>query len=173
VAGGIRALAPLRAAIINVHASGGAAMMRAAIEAARQCEPAPRVIAVTILTSLDDEDLEQVGYADARAGAASNTQAHAVGLAGLAQRSGLDGVVCSARDLDAIRAHCGPDFLTVVPGIRPAQAGIGDQKRVATPGRAVQQGADILVVGRPITQAEDPVAAAQSILAECRAAAAA
>jgi orotidine-5'-phosphate decarboxylase len=166
VAGGIRAIAPLGAAIVNVHASGGEAMMRAAREAAQEASPAPKVIAVTILTSLDADDLTRIGFREIEDG--SMSEAHVVSLAGLARTAGLDGVVCSSHDLGAIRSACGSDFLTVVPGIRPAESGVGDQKRIATPARAVAAGADILLVGRPITRADDPVAAADAIWAECR-----
>ena len=162
VAGAVRAVAPLRPAILNVHAAGGAAMMRAAREAAESAAgdgPRMRLIAVTVLTSLDDADLDAVG------------QCHPAGdqvrrLAALAQASGLDGVVCAATEVAALRAECGRDFLLVVPGIRPAGAGLGDQKRVMTPEQAMAAGATHLVIGRPITEAADPAAAAREIAAE-------
>lgn len=160
VAGGLSALADLKPAIVNVHAGGGAAMMQAAATAMAGSET--RVIAVTILTSIDTDDLKQIGFRD---GAANE---HALNLARLTRDSGLAGVVCSTHDLSAIRAEIGTDFLTVVPGIRPSGAEVQDQKRIATPSWAVKTGADILVIGRPITRADDPVAAADAIAAECR-----
>ncbi len=137
-------------------------MMRAASEAARKAKHPPLVIAVTVLTSLDDQDLEAVGQR-------SPALEQAVRLAVLAKESGLGGVVCSPHEVAAIRARCGAGFKLVVPGIRPASAALGDQKRVMTPAQAMAAGADHLVIGRPITQAQDPVAAAQAIAAELRA----
>jgi orotidine-5'-phosphate decarboxylase len=143
--------------IVNVHAGGGAAMMQAAAAAVNgRC----KVIAVTVLTSLGEDDLASVGFDSAIPGGALAER-----LARLAQSCGLDGVVCSPVDLAAIRAACGPDFLTVVPGLRPPGGATGDQKRVATPAQAFAAGADILVVGRPITAAPDPAVAARKILA--------
>ncbi|GHD40553.1 orotidine 5'-phosphate decarboxylase [Thalassobaculum fulvum] len=162
VAGAVRsAVAACRPLILNVHAAGGGAMMRAAVEANRETAESvgiarPKLIAVTVLTSLDDGDLEAVGQ---RGPAAEQV----VRLARLAQDSGCDGVVCSPLEIAAIRAACGPDFLLVVPGIRPAGSGDDDQKRVMTPGRAVAAGADYLVIGRPITRADDPAGAARVI----------
>jgi orotidine-5'-phosphate decarboxylase len=164
VAGAIRASIHLRPKIVNVHASGGPAMLQAAAEAAREAaEDAeverPLVIAVTVLTSLDDADLEAVGQ---RGPAAEQV----VRLARLAQDCGLDGVVCSPREIAPLRAACGPNFKLVVPGIRPAWAAAGDQKRITTPADAVTAGADFLVIGRPITGADDPAAAARRIAGE-------
>ena len=159
VAGAMKALAPLGAAIVNVHASGGAAMMRAAVDAARKAERRAKLIAVTVLTSLEDRDLPDVGLS-------GTALAQAVRLAILAKASGLDGVVCSPHEIAAVRAACGPGFLIVTPGVRPAGGDLGDQKRVMTPLEAVQAGADILVIGRPITAAPDPVEAARRIAAE-------
>ena len=153
VAGAVRALTPLSPAILNVHASGGRAMMEAAAEAA---EGRMRIIAVTVLTSLDDADLA----AQAISGGARE---HALRLAASARHAGIDGVVCSAHEAGAIKRECGADFLTVVPGIRPAGSAGDDQKRVLTPAAARAGGADILVIGRPITAAADPAAAAQDI----------
>jgi orotidine-5'-phosphate decarboxylase len=117
------------------------------------------VLAVTILTSLERLDLEEVGI--------SGTPEEAViRLARLAESAGLDGVVASPREISAVRRACGPGFLIVTPGIRPASAAVNDQARIATPASAVQAGADYLVVGRPITSAADPVAAADAIVAE-------
>ena len=156
------------AAIVNCHASGGPDMLRAfgdegRAAAAKAGRSAPRLIAVTILTSLDAAALAMIGVA-------GSPREAAVRLAALAQESGLDGVVCSPEEISAIRAACGKDFLLVVPGVRPAGAALGDQKRVATPADAIRAGADILVVGRPITGAVDPAAAARGIVAEISAA---
>jgi len=150
--------------MMNVHASGGRAMLRAAREAVDTTALAtsrrtPLLIGVTVLTSLTDDDLREVGHASTVMGEVSV-------LAQLARACGLDGVVCSATDLTEIRRACGPDFLTVVPGIRPAGAGMQDQKRVATPAAAIEAGADILVIGRPITAAKDPVGALERIVQE-------
>ena len=164
VAGAVRAVMPLEPMILNVHAAGGPAMMRAAREAmaeetARLEINRPELIAVTVLTSMDDDDLDAVG----QQGPAAD---QVVRLARLAQDCGLDGVVCSPREIVAIRGICGPDFTLVVPGIRPAGAAMGDQKRVMTPREAIDAGADWLVIGRPITGAPDPAAAAREILRE-------
>lgn len=139
--------------IVNVHATGGPAMLG---EAARAVNGRAKLIAVTVLTSLSDGDLAAAGF-----GPSADLP---VSLARLAQRQGLDGVVCSPRDVAAVRAACGPDFLTVVPGIRPAGTEPSDQKRVSTPAEALAAGADILVVGRPVTGAADPAAAARAVL---------
>lgn len=162
VAEGMRSLMRLSPspAIINLHASGGMAMMQAAAEAVGG---RAKLIAVTLLTSLSNEDIWAAGF-----NAKLDTGAHAAGLAKLARAAGLDGVVCSTRDLAGIRAATGPEFLTVVPGIRPAEGASHDQKRVATPKAAIAAGADILVIGRAITGAADSVAAAQEILHELR-----
>ena len=164
VASALRALAPQAPAIVNVHASGGPAMLRAAAEAVEraaeeQGRPRPWLIAVTVLTSLDDADLAVVGQSGPVAD-------QVVRLARLAQDCGLDGVVCSPREITALRAACGADFKLVVPGIRPAWAAAGDQKRIMTPAEAVAAGADRLVIGRPITAAPDPAEAARRIAAE-------
>ncbi len=146
-----------RPAIVNVHATGGLDMMRAAADVVAGQS---KLIAVTVLTSLSDDDIWAAGFETAK-----DTQAHARALAELAKRAGLDGVVCSPHDLTGIRHDLGRDFLTVVPGIRPADAAAQDQKRVATPAAAIEAGADILVIGRAITGAHDPARAAQDILA--------
>ncbi|MDL2716155.1 MAG: orotidine-5'-phosphate decarboxylase [Acidobacteriota bacterium] len=156
------------ATIVNCHAAGGAEMMKAFGEdgraaAAKAGLPAPRLIAVTILTSLDAAAVHAVGLT-------GSPREAALRLAVLAQSAGLDGVVCSAEEITAIRAACGRDFLLVVPGVRPTGAASGDQKRVATPGEAIRAGADVLVVGRPITGAPDPAVAARAIVAEIAAA---
>ncbi|HWA30458.1 MAG TPA: orotidine-5'-phosphate decarboxylase [Rhizomicrobium sp.] len=159
VAGASKALAHLGASIFNVHASGGEAMMRAAKEAAASVNPKMKIIAVTVLTSLEDNDLDAVGQK-------KPARDQVLRLAELAKKSGLDGVVCSAHEIAPIRKALGPDFLLVVPGIRPAGADLADQKRVMTPAEAMRAGADILVVGRPITGAKSPGDAAKAIAEE-------
>jgi len=164
VAGAVRAAVKLRPMMLTIHAGGGAAMMGAARDAAAQEAERlgierPSVVAVTVLTSMDDRDLDEVG----QKGPAAE---QVLRLANLARESGLDGVVCSPREIRAVRDACGPDFLLVVPGIRPSGAAAGDQKRTMTPREAVDAGADWLVIGRPITGASDPAAAARAILQE-------
>ncbi len=156
VLGASRAIASLGVAMFNIHASGGLAMMHAARDAAAESESRPKVLGVTVLTSLEDGDLEMVGQM-------WPATDQVVKLATLAKVAGLDGVVCSAHEIAQVRAACGPDFLLVIPGIRPAGADIADQRRVVTPREAVKAGADILVIGRPITGAKDPAAAAHAI----------
>src|SRR5258706_2983727 len=159
VAGAMKSLAPLGAAIVNVHASGGAAMMRAAAEAARGVPKPSKIIAVTVLTSLAAEDLAAMGIS-------GTPLEQVVRLAKLTKDSGLDGVVCSPHEIAAVRAACGADFLIVTPGVRPSTSASDDQKRVMTPKRALELGADVLVIGRPITGAPDPACAAKKIAAE-------
>jgi len=159
VAGAAREIAKLGVSLLNVHASGGGTMMRAAKEAAASIDPNVRVIAVTVLTSTVDEDLPAVGQGDSVA-------LQVARLARLAKDCGLDGVVCSPREIEVVRRACGKDFLVVTPGVRPAGAALADQRRVMTPVEAVQLGADILVIGRPITAADDPAAAAAAIAEE-------
>jgi len=151
VAGACRAAAKLGVWMLNVHASGGVAMMRAAREAVAGGARAPLVVAVTVLTSLDDESLAQVGFR-------GNAEETVLGLARLAQASGLDGVVCSAREATALRAALGPAFALVTPGIRLPGGDAGDQVRTVTPLQAAKLGADYLVIGRPITASADPAA---------------
>ncbi|WP_431862432.1 orotidine-5'-phosphate decarboxylase [Azospirillum sp.] len=160
VAGGVRAALPLKPAFMTIHASGGPAMMRAAVEAAAQAgAQRPKILGVTVLTSMDDGDLESVGQR-------TPVAEQVVRLATVAKQSGLDGVICSPNEVAAIRAACGPDFVLMVPGIRPAWAAKGDQKRVMTPAEALAAGADHLVIGRPITGEADPAAAAKRIVQE-------
>jgi orotidine-5'-phosphate decarboxylase len=162
VAGAVRAVAPLEPLLLTLHAAGGAAMMRAAADAARAAATGRRrmkLLAITVLTSLDEADLASVGQHGPLADQARR-------LALLAQDSSLDGVVCSPHEVALLRAACGRDFLLVVPGIRPAGAAQGDQKRVMTPREAVAAGADYIVIGRPIIAAPDPAAAARAIVAE-------
>jgi orotidine-5'-phosphate decarboxylase len=156
VAGAVRATAGLGVAIVNVHAAGGPAMLKAARDAARAVNPRPKVIAVTVLTSLGDDDLVAVGQVPP-------ARDQVVRLAALARDCGLDGVVCSAHEIAPLRAALGQDFLLVVPGIRPAGSEVGDQRRVMGPKEARDAGASILVIGRPITAAPDPGAAARAI----------
>ncbi len=164
VAGAVRTLVRQGVNFLNVHAQGGPAMMRAAVEAARetaaQCNvPVPRLIAVTLLTSLTEQDLQNHLLVNS-----VELAEYVQHLAIQTQACGMDGVVCSAREAALIRKVCGPDFLLVTPGIRPAASDVQDQHRVITPQEAMRQGADYLVVGRPITNAADPRAAAENIL---------
>lgn len=162
VAGASRAAARMGVWMFNVHCLGGAAMMmaakEAAVEAARQAgTKSPLVIGVTVLTSIDKRVLNEEMRVP---GSVADEVVH---LARLAKDSGLDGVVASPHEIEAIRAACGPEFLIVTPGVRPVGADIGDQKRVMTPNEAIAKGADYLVIGRPITKADDPQAAAREI----------
>jgi orotidine-5'-phosphate decarboxylase len=159
VAGAVRSAAALAPSLLTLHAAGGLAMLQAARAAAADAPRPPRLIAVTVLTSLDESDLAATGQ---RGPALEQARR----LAGLAQRAGLAGVVCSPHEIAPLRADCGPEFLLVVPGIRPAGAAAGDQKRVMSPAEAAAAGASALVVGRPITAAPDPAAAAAAIRAE-------
>jgi orotidine-5'-phosphate decarboxylase len=161
VAGAIRASLALNPFIVNVHAGGGRRMMWAAAEAANHApaKSRPNVIGVTVLTSLAREDLAEVGVDE-------DPLEQVLRLGRLAKSSGLDGVVCSAKEVVALRGSVGRDFLLVVPGIRPTWASSDDQRRVVTPKDAVDLGADYLVIGRPITAHKDPLEAARLIAAE-------
>jgi orotidine-5'-phosphate decarboxylase len=164
VAAAIAAAARLGVDLVDVHAAGGGAMLRAAQDAAERSavstgRPGPTAVAVTVLTNADPAMLDEVGMKGTPAEAALH-------LARLARGAGLGGVVASARDAAAIRAACGPGCLIVCPGIRPAGAGADDQRRVETPAAAIAAGADMLVVGRPITRASDPRRAAEEVLRE-------
>ena len=154
VAKAIRALAPLEPAILTVHAAGGLAMLENAKAAA---SPRTRVVAVTVLTSLDDKDL-------AAAGVKGSPSEQVARLAALAQSAGLDGIVCSGEEVGAAR-KAWPNGYFVVPGVRLNDSGVADQKRVVTPRAAIDAGASILVIGRPITEADDPSAAVRTIAA--------
>jgi len=160
VAGAIKASLSLSPYMVNVHASGGETMMRAATQSAEAAgEGRPLVLGVTVLTSMDESDLQGIGVE-------SSVPDQVMRLASLAQFSGLDGVVCSAREVEDLREHLGKEFKLVVPGIRPQWASSDDQKRIVTPAAAIAIGADYLVIGRPITGASDPVEAANKIAAE-------
>lgn len=150
--------------LMTLHTSGGYDMMRAAREAVAGKKNRPALLGVTILTSLDAPSLRRVGMSGTPA-------ARAIALARLAKKAGLDGVVASAHEARAIRRACGPKFLIVVPGVRPASSDANDQSRVATPAAAIRAGADYLVVGRPITGASNPREAALAIAAEIASAA--
>ena len=155
VAGAIRAVTKdFAPAYLNVHAAGGKTMMKAAKET---CPPKTKLLAVTILTSLDETAITEVGYKE-------NVRDRVVQMAKLTQEAGLDGVVCSSHEIEAIREACGKDFILMVPGIRPAGSAQGDQKRIMTPKEAIDKGATHLVIGRPISQADDPAEAAKNIL---------
>jgi len=165
VAGAVTAATRLGVWMVNVHASGGGAMMRAARsaadeEAARRSRPAPLLIAVTMLTSLDQEALSEVGFTTSVAGQVER-------LAALTESAGLDGVVASPQEIAIIRRRCGPDFAIVTPGIRGAGDTKGDQSRTLSAADALAAGASYLVVGRPIIAAADPRAAAERIADEC------
>ena len=155
VAKAIQALRPLAPSILTVHAAGGRAMMEDAKAAA---PTGTRVVAVTVLTSLDDDALAAVGLA-------GPAEQAVVRLARLAVDAGAGGIVCSPREVAAVRAAVGPEPLLVVPGVRPAGSARGDQARVATPAEAVRAGADVLVLGRPLRDAPDPAAAARAVAA--------
>lgn len=164
VSKGVAAAAELpNVRLVTMHAAGGLAMMKAAAEAVAGLASRPALLGVTILTSLDTAAIRQVGLA-------GTVASRAVALARLAKKAGLDGVVSSAHEVRAIRRACGDDFLILVPSVRPAGSAANDQARVATPGEATSAGANFLVVGRPITAATNPRAAAQAILKEVAAA---
>jgi orotidine-5'-phosphate decarboxylase len=163
VAKAIAATAGLNTFMMTVHTSGGQHMMRAAIEASDRVaqitgKERPLVIGVTLLTSLDQNDISIIGFN-------ATVQEQVLRLADLAQSAGLDGVVCSPFEIQAIRKACGNDLTLVVPGIRPVGADAGDQKRVLTPKEALKRGADYLVIGRPITDAANRAEAAKAIAA--------
>lgn len=156
VAAACDAAADLGVWMMNLHASGGRRMMEAARERLEKRSERPRLIAVTILTSLGDEELEEIGF---RGSAEENVQR----LAKLASAAGLDGVVCSPLEAATLRRALGDDFLLVTPGVRPAAAALDDQRRVMTPADAMAAGSSYLVIGRPVTAAEDPLAALEAI----------
>ena len=160
-----RVMVKRQAFMFTLHAGGGSKMMRAAQqalldEAAQNHLPTPLSLAVTVLTSISQEDFQQ------EMGVDKPIAQHVVALAKMAKASGLAGVVCSPQEIAAIRQACGKDFLIVTPGVRPIWAGADDQQRLTTPAQAIQAGADYLVIGRPITKAADPAAAAEKIALE-------
>jgi len=161
VAGAVRAALALNPFVVNVHAGGGRRMMEAAAAAADDAEPGnrPSIIGVTVLTSMAREDLVDVGIDE-------EPLEHVLRLGRLAKASGLDGVVCSAKEVVALRGSVGRDFMLMVPGIRPVWASADDQRRVVTPRDAIDLGADYLVIGRPITGHKDPTEAARLIAEE-------
>jgi orotidine-5'-phosphate decarboxylase len=157
VAGAARSVGRLRPELLTVHAVGGMAAVRAAVEAA----PDTKIVAVTVLTSLGDDDLERLGVAGPVGDAVRR-------LAALAVEAGARGLVCSPREVAAVRTEVGPDITLITPGVRPAGSEANDQARIATPEEALRAGADLLVIGRPITGAADPGAAAAAIGASLR-----
>jgi orotidine-5'-phosphate decarboxylase len=158
VAGAVRSVAGLGADMLTIHASGGPAMLAAAVEAAAGLPQPPRLLAVTVLTSMDATQLSATGISDSPA-------EQALRLAKVAHAAGIQGLVCSPEEAGQMRREL-PDSVLVTPGIRPAGAAIGDQKRIATPVAALKAGVDFLVIGRPVTQAPDPLASFKGILAE-------
>ena len=158
VAGAVRSATQAGASLLTIHATGGAAMMSAAAEAA-SAPGSPRLLAVTVLTSMDANELAGIGIT-------ASPAEQVLRLEKLAQASGIDGMVCSAEEVATLRKETSPNTLLVIPGIRPTGSAIEDQKRIATPARAIHDGASMLVVGRPITRAQDPAQAAQAILEE-------
>ena len=157
VAGAVGEAAKLGVDMLTVHASGGGKMLRAAVEAAK-ARPGMAVLAVTVLTSMDDDDLEKIGIR-------GHVLDQVMRLAAIALADGCHGLVASAREARQLRSEFGKDFLLVTPGVRPAGAAVGDQARVVTPAEAFAAGASHIVVGRPITGASDPAAAVRGIMA--------
>ncbi|VAW43873.1 Orotidine 5'-phosphate decarboxylase [hydrothermal vent metagenome] len=156
VAKAIKAVAKLGVWMVNVHALGGRKMMEAARHALADCEHKPLLIAVTILTSMEQSDLAEIGLQE-------TPKENVLRLAILAQSSGMDGVVCSAQEVALLRQTLGDDFCLVTPGIRPKGSAHDDQKRIMTPKQAMESGSSYLVIGRPITQSDDPVATLKRI----------
>ncbi len=156
VAGAVRAAADLGVWMVNIHASGGRRMMEAAVDALQPMQHRPLLIAVTVLTSMSDEDLRELGYTQ-------SAQSRVSQLAALAADSGVDGVVCSARETQMLKHERGEDFCLVTPGIRLAGDAAGDQRRVVTPAQALANGSDYLVIGRSITAAAEPMEALERI----------
>jgi len=163
VAAAVKAAAQLGVGMMTVHASGGSKMLKAAVEAAAQSPAAPVILAVTVLTSLSDSDLQELGIA-------GNVQTQVLRLGALARAAGCGGLVASAQEAQELRRELGEDFAIVTPGIRPAGSAAGDQARVVTPKDAIAAGATHLVVGRPILDAPDPARAAEQIVQEIEAA---
>lgn len=154
----VRSAANLGVWMINVHASGGSKMLDASKKALEGFDKPPLLVGVTILTSISEEILTEIGF--------NNLDKQVMRLTKLAQRSGLDGVVCAASDASKVKQTCGESFLTVTPGIRPRDADLNDQRRTSTPKEAIANGSDFLVIGRPITGSEDPTNALENIYKE-------
>ena len=154
----VRSAANLGVWMINVHASGGSKMLDASKKALEGFDKPPLLIGVTILTSISEEILTEIGF--------NNLDKQVMRLTKLAERSGLDGVVCAASDASKVKQTCGESFLTVTPGIRPRDADLNDQSRTSTPKEAIANGSDFLVIGRPITGSEDPTNALENIYKE-------
>ena len=154
----VRSAANLGVWMINVHASGGSKMLDASKKAIEGFDKPPLLVGVTILTSISEEILTEIGF--------NNLDKQVMRLTKLAQRSGLDGVVCAASDASKVKQTCGESFLTVTPGIRPRDADLNDQSRTSTPKEAIANGSDFLVIGRPITGSEDPTNALDNIYKE-------
>lgn len=170
VAGAVGSLVRQGVSFLNVHTQGGPEMMKAAVASAQQAsealnQPRPKIIGVTLLTSLSEKELATFLFAEG-----VSVSEYVQHLALQAKKCGLDGVVCSAQEAAIIREKCGPDFLLITPGIRPAGGAEQDQSRIVQPAQALENGADYLVVGRPITAAADPLTATQNILEEMRSA---
>lgn len=159
VASAVRSAAELGVHMLTVHAAGGSKMLRAAVEAGRGAKPELKILAVTVLTSMDDEGLHGIGVA-------GQTDDQVARLAAMAINAGCQGIVASAHEAARLRRDLGRDFLIVTPGVRPAGADHGDQARVATPAEAITAGATHIVVGRPITEVKDPCEAARAILGQ-------
>ncbi len=159
VAGAVASAAELGVSMLTVHASGGSKMLKAAVAAANTSQSKPMILAVTVLTSLSDADLQEIGVS-------GNVLSQVLRLGALARSAGCAGLVASAHEARELRRELGDGFEIVTPGVRPAGAAVGDQARVLTPAEAIQAGATRLVVGRPITEASNPAGAARQILAE-------
>jgi orotidine-5'-phosphate decarboxylase len=159
VGAAVQEAAQLGASMLTVHTAGGGKMLRAAVDAARAVNPSLLVLGVTVLTSLDDNDLDKIGFR-------GTVRDEVLRLAALALANGCQGIVTSAREASTLRSELGNDFAIVTPGVRPAGTGYGDQVRVVTPAEAIAAGASHIVVGRPITEAADPAAEARAILGQ-------
>ena len=154
----IKSAADLGVWMVNVHASGGSKMLEASYKALEGYPNPPLLIGVTVLTSVSEESLKEVGL--------SRLQEQVIKLARLAKDNGLDGVVCAASDISSIKSKLGEDFITVTPGIRPVNSNLNDQSRVSTPSEAIKNGSDYLVIGRPITGSDNPKDALEKIYKE-------
>ncbi len=161
VAAAVKSASELGVAMLTVHASGGSKMLKAAVEAAAQSSAKPMILAVTVLTSLSDSDLQEIGVA-------GNVAAQVLRLGALARSAGCGGLVASAREAKELRRELGEGFEIVTPGVRPAGAAAGDQARVVTPADAIRAGATRLVVGRPIVEATDPATSAADVVHQIR-----